>query len=123
MRSFASKSGPRQFNLVNRKADTMQKVHPGIKKQIDQQMDDIKFVHTRADGSESLMIQPQVHATTYLKHMNSDFEVFFQKRNYSERNFASYLQVLAQQYKHKEAQQAFDKMLTLGIPPSDYCYT
>lgn len=36
IRSFASKSGPRQFNLVSRKTDTMQKLHPNVKATLDQ---------------------------------------------------------------------------------------
>jgi hypothetical protein len=55
--------------------------------------------------------------------MDSSFEVFFQQRPYTERNFAFYLQVLAQQYKPKEAQEAFNKMIALGIQPSDHVFT
>ena len=39
---------------------------------------------------------PTTTASTFLKTMDSNFEVFFQKRTYSEKNFAFYLQVLAQ---------------------------
>jgi len=67
--------------------------------------------------------QPVTSASTFLKTMNSDFEVFFQKRAYNEKNFSFYLQVLAQQYKPEQVRKAFDKMLALGIEPTDHTYT
>ena len=41
---------------MNKKADTMQKVHPNIKKHIDDQMSAIKFINSSEDGTDSLMI-------------------------------------------------------------------
>lgn len=41
---IASKSGPKQFNLVNRKADVMQKIPPNVKKILDMQMPDNDFI-------------------------------------------------------------------------------
>lgn len=86
-------------------------------------MPDMGFMPTDGSDSHSQMMQPQVHASTFLKHMNSDFEVFFQRRNYTEKNFCFYLQVLAQQYKPREAREAFEKMLALNIKPTDHTYT
>ena len=55
--------------------------------------------------------------------MDASFESFFYQRAYTERNFAFYLQVLAQQYKSDEALSAFNKMLAIGIKPTDHTYT
>lgn len=40
LRQFASK----QFNLVSRKTDTMQKIQPNVKAMIDQQMNTESFI-------------------------------------------------------------------------------
>ena len=58
-----------------------------------------------------------------LKSLDTSFESFFFKREYTERNFCFYFQVCAQQYKPELASRAFEKMLTLGIRPTDHCYT
>ena len=58
-----------------------------------------------------------------LKSLDSDFESFFYKREYTERNFCFYFQVCAQQYKPQEAMKAFEKMQVLGIKPTDHAYT
>lgn len=76
-----------------------------------------------SEDDTGIFNSPQLHASTFLKQIDSSFEVFFKQRKYTERNFAFYLQVLAQQYKPKEAQEAFEKMITLGIKPTDFVYT
>ena len=38
----------------------------------------------------------QTSPSQFLKHMDTNFEDFFYKRKYTERNFCFYLQVLAQ---------------------------
>lgn len=86
LRHFASK----QFNLVSRKTDTMQKIQPNVKAMIDQQMNTESFIINQK-GQDEYHDPPTVSASTLLKKINSNFEVFFQKRDYTERNFASYL--------------------------------
>lgn len=54
--------------------------------------------------------------------MDSTFENFFYQRDYTLKNFNFYLQVLAQQYKDKEAMVAFRKMETMGIKPDDVTF-
>ena len=58
-----------------------------------------------------------------MKHMDTTFENFFYQRDYTLKNFNFYLQVLAQQYKTKEAMEAYKKMETLGIKPNDETFT
>ena len=87
---FASgKTGPKQFALVSRKFDKMQKVSPAIKQMLDKQMPNLAEI----DGS--IIPQPTMTASTILKQIDSTFESFFHKRDYTERNFSFYLQVLA----------------------------
>ena len=52
LRAFASKSGPRSFNLVHKKSDNMQKVHPNVKAAIDQQMQPESFILSNPNGEE-----------------------------------------------------------------------
>jgi hypothetical protein len=97
--------------------DNPQKVSPAIKELLNKQMPNL------AELEGSIIPQPVMTASTILKQIDSTFESFFHKRDYTERNFSFYLQVLAQQYKPVEAQAAFEKMLTLGIKPSDQVFT
>ena len=55
--------------------------------------------------------------------MDSTFETFFFKRDYTERNFCFYMQVCAQQHKPDEVMKAFDRMLALNIKPTDHIFT
>ena len=55
--------------------------------------------------------------------MDANFESFFFKRAYSERNFGFYIQICAQQYKPEEAMKAFKRMEALKIKPTDTTYT
>ena len=57
-----------------------------------------------------------------MKHIDTSFESFFYQRDYSLKSFNFYLQVLAQQYKSKEALDALRKMETLGLKPDDQSY-
>ena len=59
---------------------------------------------------------------TFMKHMDTSFESFFYQREYTERNFTFYLQVLAAQYKSDEALKAFRRMEAMDIRPSDHTY-
>ena len=52
-----------------------------------------------------------------LRAMDANFESFFFKRDYTERNFGFYLQVCAQQHKPEEAEKAFRRMEALQIRP------
>ena len=75
------------------------------------------------DGDLATLSAPTKSPGDVLKHIDSTFESFFYKRNYTERNFSFYLQVLAQQYKPTEADQAFETMIALDIKPTDYTFT
>ena len=56
----------------------MQKIPPNVKKHLDMQMPDNDFIQMD-DGSQvsSVLMRPEVHPTTFLKYMNTNFEVFF----------------------------------------------
>ena len=61
-------------------------------------------------------------AGTFMKHIDTSFESFFYKREYTEKNFCFYMQVCARQYKSDEALKAFRRMETMGIKPSEHSY-
>jgi len=85
VRLFASKTGPKQFALISRKIDTAQRVSPAIKQMLNKQMPNL------AEIEGSIIDQPALSASTVLKQIDSSFESFFHKRDYTERNFSFYL--------------------------------
>ena len=72
---------------------------------------------------ESVTTHRYVPPDRVLREMDSNFESFFFKRAYTERNFGFYIQVCAQQYKPEEAHKAFKRMEALKIKPTDSTYT
>jgi pentatricopeptide repeat protein len=69
---------------------------------------------------ENVMERADAH--NYMKMLDSSFEGFFFKREYSLKNFNYYLQVLVRQYKRKECEEAIQKMQELGIKPDIESY-
>lgn len=64
----------------------------------------------------------QTSPTEFMKHMDTSFGVFFYQRDFTERNFAFYIQVLAKQHKDEEALKAFRRMEEMGIEPTSFTY-
>ena len=91
------------------------KVAPAMKAELDKQMPKFEML-----GSGVRTYTPP---DKVIRHMDSTFESFFFKRDYTERNFCFYMQVCAQQYKPEEAMKAFKRMEVLGIKPTDHVYT
>lgn len=75
-----------------------------------------------ADNNGSPIHWNQTAPGEFMKHMDSSFESFFYQRDYNERNFTFYLQVLAAQYKSEDALKAFRRMEAMSITPTDYTY-
>ena len=114
---LTNQAGHKQYNLVKRKVDKELKVAPQIKEELDKQLP--KFDELVESVTKSNYVPPD----RVLKEMDANFESFFFKRAYSERNFGFYIQICAQQYKPEEAMKAFKRMVALKIKPTDTTYT
>ena len=74
-----------------------------------------KQINYYEDMSQKPELMNKVSSSNYLKLMDSTFEGFFYKRDYTLKNFNFYLQVLAKQHKTDEALEILKKMNTIGI--------
>jgi len=108
---------------VKRKLDKIKKQAPAVKAELAKQIPRFSLLEGPPAHGEDFSRQPIVPPDKVLKSLDTSFESFFYKRQYSERNFSFYMQVCAQQYKPDLAQKAFDRMTTLGIKPTDHSYT
>ena len=97
-----SKGGPGTYDLVRRKVDKLVKQSPAVKSEMKKQIPRFNLLDKPANQMDKRR-QPYIPADQVLKSLDTDFESFFYKREYSERNFCFYLQVCAQQYKPEEA--------------------
>ena len=91
------------------------KVAPAVKAEMDKSMPKFEVL----SQERAKYIAPD----KVLQAMDSTFETFFFKRDYTERNFCFYMQVCAQQHKPDEVMKAFDRMLALNIKPTDHIFT
>ena len=115
-----SKDGPKTYDLARRKIDKLVKQSPAVKTEFSKQIRNFNLLSTPPNPDERRSIIPPDQV---LKSLDTDFESFFFKRPYTERNFCFYLQLCAQQYKPELALVAFERMQTLGIAPTDHTYT
>lgn len=124
-RANPSKGGPNTYDLVKRKIDKAVKQAPLIKQELDKQIPRFKMLEASMSASamSTERRQPIVPPDRVLKSIDTSFESFFYQRAYTERNFCFYMQACAQQYKPDDALKAFERMLSLGIKPTDHIYT
>ena len=119
-----SKGGPSTYDLAKRKVDLALKQSPSVKKELAKQIPRFKMLEEHSPAEMARMSrQPLVPPDRVLKSIDTSFESFFYQRPYTERNFCFYMQACAQQYKPEEALKSFERMLSLGIKPTDHTYT
>ena len=97
------------------------KVSPQVKREMRQRTDEIFALAEDSENAAPLTPQ-ELTPGEFMKHMNTSLEYFFYRRPYNLHNFNFYLQVLAKQHKHREADQTIDRMRALGIAPDHYSY-
>jgi pentatricopeptide repeat protein len=88
--------------------------------------EEIKNMSSFLSDKESLFydnVMEKADAHNYMKMLDSTFEGFFFKREFTLKNFNYYLQVLTRQNKIPQAEEAFKKMQELGIIPDIETYT
>jgi hypothetical protein len=78
------------FALVENKTDTRKKISPPVRKELNMQMPTLMGADMTS-ATEEMLSQPVTTADSFLRQMNTDFEVFFFKRDYNAENFAFYL--------------------------------
>lgn len=95
------------------------KISPEIKKVT--KVDMPNFNERTENISEALTFKHSPNK--FMRYMDTSMEKFFYQREYTQKNFNFYLQVLCSQYKTEEIEKAFRNMKTLGIEPDLESYT
>jgi pentatricopeptide repeat protein len=106
---------------ITKKKEIVQSVEMSdeMKEELDKQVNYITDL-TEEDSSKKL---ERMSALNYMQNMDSSFEGFFFKREFSLNNFNYYLQVLSRQSKKEHFEIALEKMESLGIQPNLTTFT
>jgi pentatricopeptide repeat protein len=86
---------------------------------------EIRNMHDILSEKSNLLydnVMEKADAHNYMKLLDSSFEGFFFKREFSIKNFNYYLQVLVRQDRTTECEEAIKKMQELGIIPDEESY-
>ena len=89
----ASRGGPSTYDLAKRKVDKLIKQAPAVKAELEKQIPRFKLLNSALQPGESR--QSFIPPDKVLKSLDSNFESFFYKREYTERNFCFYMQACA----------------------------